>query len=336
MNFISVLILLLLGFVWVEGHSYVTTPITRGNQRQSQSGCRGPACLGPCEVPLAQKTTVVATVARGSIIQLTWPRNNHAGGFVRFAWAPTSQSDAMSVFDTNAQLYTCFEIGTLCAPSDPTNPNGGDTGGQYCCGYSLTVPGWVTDGAWTLQWAWFGGAFSLGDYYSCMDYTISGGPTATQGQPVFIGGDYADPGLQVCKFWNTDKLHECIDEPCNSVILPGQNVGPVDSVAIAISGANSGGSGGGSASGSGSGTGSGGLNSQSESDINVPCSNNTQCSSGVCQMNGFCFSGSSKKLDAGGIAALFFAFLFVIVVVTAVLFVVVNKSEWKNWRPFKA
>jgi len=302
------------------GHSYVTTPITRGNQRQSQGGCRGPDCLGPCDKPLASKTFTVATIARGSNILLNWPRNNHAGGFVRYAWAPTAQSDAMSVFDTNVQLYTCFEIGDNCGPSDPTQPNGGDAGGQFCCGYNLTAPGWLTDGDWTLQWAWFGGAFSLGDYYSCLDYTISGGPTSTQTAGVFIGGDYADPGQQVCKFWNTDKLHECIDEPCNNVILPGQNTGPVANVEIASTSAVN--------------TGTGNVGSESSAATLVSCTANSQCKSGVCQMNGFCYT-SPSKLDAGGIAALFFAFLFIIIVLAAVLFVYVNKTEWNNWRPFK-
>jgi len=361
---ISTLLLALISTSY--GHSYVTTPITRGNQRQSQSGCRGPDCLGPCDKPLASKTFTVATIARGSNILLNWPRNNHAGGFVRYAWAPTAQSDAMSVFDTNVQLYTCFEIGSNCGPSDPTQPNGGDAGGQYCCGYNLTAPGWLTDGDWTLQWAWFGGAFSLGDYYSCLDYTISGGPTSTETAAVFIGGDYADPGQQVCKFWNTDKLHECIDEPCNNVILPGQNTGPVANVEIASTSAVNTGTG--TISGSQTGTGSstatpspppppsptpsppslsssssssfsssgngGNVGSESSAATLVACTANAQCKSGVCQMNGFCYS-SPSKLDAGGIAALFFAFLFIIIVLAAVLFVYVNKTEWNNWRPFK-
>jgi len=298
----------------INAHSYLTTPISRANQRQTETGCRGPACLGPCEVPLAQALTPAATASRGDSITLTWPRNNHAGGFVRFAWAPTANSDDMTQFDNNAQVFTCFEIGPggLCAPSDPTDPNGGDTGGQYNCGYTLTVPGYLTDGKWTLQWAWFGGAFTLGDYYSCVDYTISGGSSSSEQGAYFLGGDYADPtNTNVCKFFNTDRLHNCVDEPCNNPNLPGQNTGAPYNVAIGTP-----------------------PNLGSSDSENIPCTNNTDCPSGICQVNNLCFVGS-HGLDAGGIAALFFAFLFVILVGIAVLFVIVNKSEWNNWRPFK-
>jgi len=69
-----------------------------------------------------------------------------------------------------------------------------------------------------MQWAWFGGAFALGDYYSCVDYKIAGGPTGSQAAAVFIGGDYTYPGQQKCKFFNTDRLHQCVNEPCNNPV----------------------------------------------------------------------------------------------------------------------
>jgi len=205
----------------VIGHSYVTSPISRSFQAQSESGCRGPACLGPCDIPLSQATRAPIVAARGSSITVNWPRNNHAGGFIRFAWAPTSQSDTASVFDQNVQQINCHEVG--CGPSDPSNPNGGDNGpadgSSMACTQTFEIPQTLTDGDWTLQWAWFGGAFSLGDYYSCVDYKISGGPTGSF-SPAFIGGDYTYPGQQKCKFFNTDALHQCVDEPCNNPIFP--------------------------------------------------------------------------------------------------------------------
>jgi len=208
----------------VSGHSYVTSPISRSDQAQSESGCRGPACLGPCDVPLAQKTRTSISTSRGESITIQWPRNNHAGGFIRFAWAPTSQSDTASVFDNNVQQINCHEVGG-CGPSDPSDPNGGDSGtasGTVSpCQTSIAVPSTLTDGDWTLQWAWFGGAFALGDYYSCVDYIVSGGVAVTSSfTPVFQGGDYTYPGQQKCKFFNTNRLHVCIDEPCNAPIFP--------------------------------------------------------------------------------------------------------------------
>jgi hypothetical protein len=47
--------------------------------------------MGPCDVPLSRKVSGRSiTVARGTSVTIQWPRNNHAGGFIRFAWALTS------------------------------------------------------------------------------------------------------------------------------------------------------------------------------------------------------------------------------------------------------
>jgi hypothetical protein len=204
------------------GHSYVTSPTSRSNQKQTESGCRGPACLGPCDVPLSQAKTPAVTIQRGATINVQWPRNNHAGGFIRLAWAPTSGSDVHANFDAGVQQISCHEVGG-CKADDPSNPNGGDSnpadGSVNPCQLSIKVPLYLTDGKWTLQWAWFGGAFSLGDYYSCVDYTISGGPTGPQQAAIYVPGDATYPASAgKCKFFNTDRLHQCVNEPCSSPI----------------------------------------------------------------------------------------------------------------------
>lgn len=219
----------------VAAHTYLTRPTSRSNQGQTQTGCRGPSCLGPCDVPLSRATRAPIVAARGDTIQVDWPRNNHAGGFIRFAWAPTALSDNHAAFDAHVQQINCHEIGNPtpgeCAPSDPINdPNGGGSGpgdgSSGACTTTIRVPLDLTDGRWTLQWAWFGGAFALGDYYSCVDYTISGGAIGLS-TPVFIGGDFSYPGQQKCKFFNTDKLHVCTNEPCQAPIYPaGARSGP--------------------------------------------------------------------------------------------------------------
>jgi len=206
------------------GHSYLTKPISRTDQTQSNAGCRGPACTGPCDTPLADATRTPILISRGAEISAQWPRNNHAGGFIRFSWAPTSQSDSMTAFDNNVQQINCHEIGG-CYPDDPTTPNGGDSGpsdgSSRACTSNFTVPLSLTNGLWTLQWAWFGGAFALGDYFSCVDYQISGGPTGASVSPIYVGGDYTYPGQQKCKFFNTNAIHKCVDEPCSNPIYPG-------------------------------------------------------------------------------------------------------------------
>jgi len=203
------------------GHSYVTSPTSRSNQKQTQTGCRGPNCLGPCDVPLSQARTKAVSIQRGASVNVQWPRNNHAGGFIRFAWAQTSGSDVHANFDAGVQQINCHEVGG-CKASNPSTPNGGDTnpsdGSSNPCQSTITVPLHLADGQWTLQWAWYGGAFELGDYYSCVDYVIAGGPTGAKLAPVFKGGDATYPGANKCKFFNTDRLHKCVNEPCNSPI----------------------------------------------------------------------------------------------------------------------
>jgi len=215
------LLLLSLCISFVIGHSYVTSPTSRSNQKQSNSGCRGPNCLGPCDVPLNQARTPAVTIARGGSINVQWPRNNHAGGFIRFAWAQTSGSDSHTNFDNNVQEIHCHEIGG-CKPDDASNPNGGDSGpadgSSRACQTTIKVPLHLADGTWTLQWAWFGGAFALGDYYSCIDYKIQGGPSAPKSDALFYGGDFSYPGQNKCKFFNTDRLHACVNEPCDKPV----------------------------------------------------------------------------------------------------------------------
>jgi len=211
---------------YVLGHSYVTQPTTRTNQKQSNAGCRGPTCLGPCDAPLSSARTAAVTIARGASINVQWPRNNHAGGFIRLAWTSTAGSDIHANFDAGVQEIVCHENGG-CYPDDPNAPNGGDSGpadgSSRACSTSITVPLHLTDGQWTLQWAWFGGAFALGDYYSCVDYIIAGGPSGAKLDAVFKGGDYTYPGQSKCKFFNTDRLHQCVNEPCNNpVYTPSQ------------------------------------------------------------------------------------------------------------------
>jgi len=203
-------------------HSYVTSPTSRSNQKQSNTGCRGPACLGPCDAPLSQARTPAVTIARGASINVQWPRNNHAGGFIRLAWARTDGSDIHANFDAGVQQISCHESG--CKSDDPSTPNGGDSnpadGSKNPCRTTIQVPSHLTDGKWTLQWAWYGGAFALGDYYSCVDYVISGGSAvAAQKAAVFLPGDATYAASQgKCKFFNTDRLHKCVNEPCNSPI----------------------------------------------------------------------------------------------------------------------
>jgi len=346
MNSVNLFLLLVLLFgVQIYGHSYVTQPVTLTNQAQSETGCRvdavgtygpgGTNCPGPCDNSggsIATQTTPYPT-QRGATIDVRWARNNHPGGFVRFAWAPTS-STTNAQFDAYSYRFECFEKGPFCAPSGAGATGDATTDTQTGCGTNITVPAWVTDGTWTLQWAWFGGYDMLGDYYSCANYQVSGGTTVNAADstfgnptvPVFAGGDYANPNSPQCQFRNTDRLHQCVQENCNAPLYTlGQqqtgvptltNGGAVLAVATIypIVNAPSPSSNGGNAP--------------------IPCSNNTQCASGTCDITGFCYVASHSKLGPGGIAAIVFAFIFVAMVAAVVGFMFINRSEWSNWKVF--
>jgi len=215
--------------VLIECHNYITKPISRGNQAQSQTACRfggegNPTCAGPCDRKISQMTIPPIPIQRGDIISVGWVRHFHPGGFIRFAWAPTPNSDSHAAFDNGINRFMCKEFGG-CAPSDPGQIESTDNG--VPCGLNtLSVPLHLTNGAWTLQWAYFGGFFNAGDYYSCVDYTITGGPTGVAPTVQFYGGDYTYPGQQMCKYYSTNALHVCTQEPCLNATTPGVQSGP--------------------------------------------------------------------------------------------------------------
>lgn len=219
----------------VMSHSYITHPTSRSNQAATQTGCRGPACMGPCD-STTPRTPI--PIRRGDPITAKWPRNNHSKGFIRWAWAKTEESNSHASFDNNVQFYSCHETGKVaggaCAPSNAATPNGGDSGppdgSVGACTRSFSVPSHLPDGRWTLQWAWFGGAFNLGDYYSCIDYQVTGGSAVAAKAPAtFDGGDFSNPTATgpsgKCGFFNTRKLHQCTSEPCFNGEAPGAGAG---------------------------------------------------------------------------------------------------------------
>ena len=128
--------------------SYLCNPPSRSNQC---SGTPVVATVGPCDVPAADRATAVLPVTRGEDLHLQWPRNSHAGGVVRLAWARTDASDSASAFDAGVQEFRCFEW-----PCDSQNGCRGDVDGDCtACGGPARVPFELADGEWTLQWMWY-------------------------------------------------------------------------------------------------------------------------------------------------------------------------------------
>ena len=208
----------------VCGHSRMTTPpsrtrLTCRRDAPSQTNSAGALqdCPGPCD-----STTVMSSrqvVQRGQEILVAWPRNQHPGGFVRLAWAPTSESGKHSAFNGGVQKFACYEVGPKCHSSDPNDPLAIDNDGEEsnACYTKTVVPAHFDDGEYTLQWAYFGSSFRLGDYHSCTDMVVSGGikTRAAPPAPIFEGGDAGNPRASKCSFFNTDRLGVCVLEPCD-------------------------------------------------------------------------------------------------------------------------
>jgi len=323
-----------------EGHSYISSPPTRSGQASTMTGCRtgdGGTCA-VCDAKASTASSSPTVIQRGQVLDIHWARNNHPGGFVRFAWAQTVDSDNYASFDAGVQFYMCFENPpTQCLPlpgtADDANDNTGLT--QTACGTTVTVPGWLTDGKWTLQWAWFGGFSVLGDYYSCVDYQVTGGPSTSYMTPYFFGGDRANPGSTTqCLFRNANELRVCATEPCYSGTFPAgiaQLGAPLDTNAVAVPIGAASSTPGPNPSGSLTG------NSNSSSvNARTPCKTSADCKSGVCEIDGYCLvKSSSSGLTAGGVAAIVFALLVVVMAVMVAGFFYVNKKEVPYMFPFK-
>ncbi|KAJ2330123.1 hypothetical protein GGI00_003800 [Coemansia sp. RSA 2681] len=205
------------------GHSLLSTPPTRGNTKWWGTCAAGAGCKGPCDSPKADSPfnniyVPKTYIKRGQQLNVGWNRLNHPGGFVRLAMVPFNQSDSWSAFNDNVLKYTCYE--TNCGPSDSSNKMFGylNGAGSGPCSTTVTVPSNIPDNtAVTLQWIWYGGGIyygevdtSFGEYYSCSDLIVSGGPySEAKPTAVFAGGDATYPNSDVCKYWGSNKVGDC-------------------------------------------------------------------------------------------------------------------------------
>ena len=72
-----------------------------------------------------------------------WKRNNHNGGFVRFAFAPTAKSGDHKAFDDGAYVFTCWQRGGCRGQNGVT---GGDANAD--CKLDFNIPTWLSGMSW--------------------------------------------------------------------------------------------------------------------------------------------------------------------------------------------
>ena len=150
------------------------------------------------------------TTKRGSEIETQWEKNNHGGGFIRYSIVPMNMSSEIGIFakKENIFYYECAD--KKCSAPNPglmdpiTNPS-------KCFG-KISIPGWVTDGDYTIQTSWYGAGSPSPDgseewtndpFQHCFDITVNGGTTDDKPTcpAIFKGGD--DEGPTDCHYIKT-------------------------------------------------------------------------------------------------------------------------------------
>lgn len=186
---------------------------------------------------------------RGQSVDASWVYNNHYGGFVRFSLVPLGQEGDKDAMNDPANFISISCMSRNCGgrtqgysdsqydylspynlpaqsgvPFDNSNP-------ENACSTSLTIPSYIEDGTFVLQWVMYGTHDSDGDkdkalpfYRNCANIQVSGGSQLTdkpQGQCNFAwtGGDRTlsnignvndigkdDLELGKCSYWKFNSI----------------------------------------------------------------------------------------------------------------------------------
>ncbi|ORZ32217.1 hypothetical protein BCR44DRAFT_1440694 [Catenaria anguillulae PL171] len=209
-----------------ESHSRLLEPRARnGGFIGAFDNFVSPACGGDGSKNNARPAD--ATYRRGQTVPIVWPRNNHPGGFISLKVVPFNGPQTQADFDRNIIQYACHESG--CKSGFAGNPLAGDNMPEDTnrCSTPFTVPTFLADGQYTLQWHWYGGGSFFGDvnrgqtdYYGCHDFTVAGGSAFNAASkprcPTFIAGDAHNPASSGrCKFFGTGSAFSCRPDGCS-------------------------------------------------------------------------------------------------------------------------
>ncbi|TMW67417.1 hypothetical protein Poli38472_011037 [Pythium oligandrum] len=197
----------------VDAHSYMIVPPPRDFEyhidAEGKLGCP------------RDKVNRVTEYKAGETIEVRHWRNNHIGGFIRYAIVPRGK-ESKENFDKNTFHYACREAGPECVPKQ--NPNdmfATDSSGDNTirCGDKITLPDWLPAGDYVIQWTWFGVGVSFGQrglaepqFRSCHDIklTTSGSKSGPPKCPTFTGGDRMSKvqkkGNDVCLYYHDNDI----------------------------------------------------------------------------------------------------------------------------------
>lgn len=200
-------------------HSFLTVPLPLSTMAGCRIGGSGNdavfgKCGGPCPNSGFRADSSVANPAavyrRGATYEVRWSRNNHEGGFVRWALVPVSKMFDRAAHDRYAFHWSCWNINRFqCTAMNKHRDCDFDRNGEAFRDW-LTIPPVFPDGDYVLGWTWYGGGQGdighFGDYYDCSFVRLEGGaPQVSAHTPTFAGGSCLA---------TVDQLGICKREPC--------------------------------------------------------------------------------------------------------------------------
>lgn len=162
-------------------------------------------CPGPCPNKKKRNNYRVVTYRRGQRTAIEYLRNNHKGGFLRLSLVPVHQRTRHDVHARNAFRWSCWSHGQIrCRDGKCGTDRKGWRYRQF-----ITIPDVFPDGEYVLGFAWYGGSFFQGDYYSCARVRVQGGAPLSKSYTATL--EHARDGK--CES-TANKLGICRREPC--------------------------------------------------------------------------------------------------------------------------
>lgn len=215
-SFVRNALVLLIGLVvYVEAHSIMTWPRPTTTRYCHKGNGDNYTTVETCPEPTWPAVNFIdpdmPTVALGQVMRVRCQKNNHRGGFARFAVVPLRRGREKKAFATLPVLSTCFydnkrsyncssEKDATPLPANAVSGHGeGQEGAEFgACGTDTTetasyvdlfIPPQYATGIYFMQYQWWGGLTSsglsfFGRYSSCAYFKIEGG-AALSTRPYF-------------------------------------------------------------------------------------------------------------------------------------------------------
>lgn len=213
------LVIFLSSYSFLHAHQSISfpTPISK------DVACRiskNAYCPGPCPTLLRRMDRTPnnpsITVKRGEYVSIHTLKNNHQGGFSRWALVHVKDMYNKDIHRENAFLFTCADVSiTKCTKKNEKRDCNFDKEKNYFR-HNIRIPHIYSDGVYVLGWVWYGGGGRwghFGDYYDCMFIRVKGGPMKDSHTPQFRPGPSMSRHGDRCVS-TVNQIGICYSEPC--------------------------------------------------------------------------------------------------------------------------